>query len=111
MRTVVEWDEPLIISATNQTLTFTWSSADVTGTWTGKVRSEGPEGTDQSLTVTVSASYSTNTTISVALTGSQLAALIPSGDREWSGWLGFSRSDSPIKGMQGPIKVRQVVNR
>ncbi len=110
MRTVKEWTDPILISATDSVLTFTVSGVDWSGTWTGKVRSIGPEGTNQSLTITVADVYSTDTTLTVTLTGSELAALIPSGEREWRGWLGFSRSESPIKGLQGPIVIQAVVN-
>ena len=111
-RTVPSWTKPIRLSATNTTLTFTVTGADWSGTWTGKVRADGPEGTAESVTVTVTASYSGgNTTISVAMTGSDLTALIDSGEREYRGWLGFSRSDAPIKGLQGAIIVEQVVNR
>lgn len=111
-RTVPTWSEPIRVSATDTTLTFTVTGADWSGTWTGKVRADGPEGAAESVTVTVGDTYAAgDTTLTVSMTGTQLAALIDSGEREWRGWLGFSRSDAPIKGLQGPLIVEQVVNR
>ena len=105
---VKEWSIPVLLTANTTSKSMTVTGADWSGTWAGKVRSEGPEGTDQSLTITVTGTYSApTTTITFSLTGSELLALIATGDREWRGWLTLSRTTSTVKGLNGPIIVRR----
>lgn len=104
---VYTWTDPYVLCF-DRDYSWVWTveSADWSGTWTAKVRDIGPEGTNQSLTLTVTDSYSTDTTLTVAMTASQWEALVASGEREWRGWFAMSRSEAPGYGLQGPVIFR-----
>lgn len=105
------WRSPITVSVLGQDLTFTVTGADWSGTYTAKIRTEGPEGTDSGLSLTVTDSYAGGDT-TLVVTIPSCASLVTSGAREATGyWLGLSRSESPKYGLQGPIVVKQVVNR
>lgn len=105
------WTQPIEVSVLGQDLTFTVTGADWSGTYTAKIRDDGPEGTDSALSLTVADTYSGgNTTLVVTIP--TLTTIVTAGVSRQSGyWLGLSRSESPKYGLQGPIIIKQVVNR
>jgi len=112
LRDVVELPDVSELSATDQTLTWAWTGADITGTWTGTIRETVEATTAEAPAVTVNVTYSSpDSSIAVTLSGAALALLIPAGDKTWEGWLGVSRSETPVYGLEVPIRVHQVVNR